>query len=50
MSGAQVGAPAARRVLVTGADGFVGRSVVAGLARLPGTEAVLAHDVREVPA
>ena len=50
MSGAQVGAPAARRVLVTGADGFVGRSVVAGLARLPGIEAVLAQDVREVPA
>ena len=50
MSGAQVCAPAARRVLVTGADGFVGRSVVAGLARLPGIEAVLAQDVREVPA
>ena len=50
MSGAQVCAPAARRVLVTGADGFVGRSVVAGLARMPGIEAVLAQDVREVPA
>ena len=50
MSGMQLCAPAARRVLVTGADGFVGRSVVAGLARMPGIEAVLAQDVREVPA
>ena len=32
MSGDRAYAPAARRVLVTGADGFVGRSVVAALA------------------
>lgn len=45
--------PAARRVLVTGADGFVGRSVIAALARqlADGTiEAVFACDVRTVPA
>ncbi|MCB2033688.1 MAG: NAD-dependent epimerase/dehydratase family protein, partial [Ottowia sp.] len=40
----------ARRILVTGADGFLGRGVVAALARREGTEAVLALDVREVPA
>lgn len=40
--------PRAERVLVTGADGFLGRSVVAALARRPGT-ATVAVDVREVP-
>lgn len=39
----------ARRVLVTGADGFIGRGLVAALAREPGIEAVVAGDVREVP-
>lgn len=43
-------APRARRVLVTGADGFVGRSVVAALAGLPGIDTVVAQDVRDVPA
>ena len=46
-------APAARRVLVTGADGFVGRGVVAALAARRaegGIEAVFARDVRAVPA
>jgi len=45
--------PAARRVLVTGADGFVGRSVIAALANqlADGTiTAVFACDVRAVPA
>jgi len=41
---------AARRVLVTGADGFLGRGLVAALARQPGVEQVVAVDVREVPA
>lgn len=41
-------APAARRVLVTGGDGFLGRSVVAALAD-QGLDAVIALDVREVP-
>jgi UDP-glucose 4-epimerase len=38
------------RVLVTGADGFIGRGLVARLAREPGVEAVVASDVRDVPA
>jgi len=39
---------AARRVLVTGADGFLGRSIVAALARQPDIDRVVALDVREV--
>lgn len=39
-----------RRVLVTGADGFIGRGLVARLAAEPHIEAVVATDVREVPA
>jgi UDP-glucose 4-epimerase len=46
MSGAPV---RARNILVTGADGFLGRGVVAALARRPDTGAVVALDVREVP-
>ena len=42
-------APRARKVLVTGADGFLGRGVVAALARRPDTGSVVALDVREVP-
>ena len=42
-------APAARRVLVTGADGFLGRGLIAALARQPGLDRVVATDVREVP-
>ncbi|MDZ7865393.1 SDR family oxidoreductase [Acidovorax sp.] len=42
-------APRARNILVTGADGFLGRGVVAALARRPGTGTVVALDVREVP-
>ncbi|MBU1352267.1 MAG: NAD-dependent epimerase/dehydratase family protein [Gammaproteobacteria bacterium] len=38
-----------RRVLVTGADGFLGRGVVAALAR-EGVQTLVAADVREVPA
>jgi UDP-glucose 4-epimerase len=41
--------PHAQRVLVTGGDGFLGRTVVTALARRPDTLAV-ALDVREVPA
>ena len=40
---------ATRRVLVTGADGFLGRGVVAALAR-EGVSTLVAADVREVPA
>lgn len=39
----------ARRVLVTGADGFLGRGLLQALAREPGLEAIVATDVREVP-
>jgi len=42
--------PPARRVLVTGADGFLGRSVVAACAGPLRLDAVVAADVREVPA
>jgi len=38
-----------RRILVTGADGFLGRSVVAALAR-ESVSRLVAADVREVPA
>lgn len=38
----------AQRVLITGADGFLGRTVVAALAHRPGTTTV-ALDVRDVP-
>lgn len=37
------------RVLVTGADGFLGRSLVPALATHPGVETMVALDVREVP-
>ncbi|RZL64978.1 MAG: NAD-dependent epimerase/dehydratase family protein [Variovorax sp.] len=40
--------PTAQRVLVTGADGFLGRSVIEALAQRPDT-LVVALDVREVP-
>jgi len=40
---------AARRVLVTGADGFLGRGLIGALAGLPAIEQVVAMDVREVP-
>lgn len=42
-------APAARRVLVTGADGFLGRGLIDALAREPHIEHLVAVDVREVP-
>lgn len=40
----------AERILVTGADGFLGRGLITALSQRPGTEAVIAADVREVPA
>ncbi|MBT9442410.1 MAG: NAD-dependent epimerase/dehydratase family protein, partial [Acidovorax sp.] len=40
---------ATRRILVTGADGFLGQGVVAALAR-EGVHTLVAADVREVPA
>ena len=40
---------ATRRILVTGADGFLGLGVVAALAR-EGVQTLVAADVREVPA
>lgn len=39
----------ARRILVTGADGFLGRGVIAALAWRDNTDVVVALDVREVP-
>ncbi|MBE7367139.1 SDR family oxidoreductase [Ramlibacter pallidus] len=39
-----------RRVLVTGADGFLGRGLLEALAREPGIETVVATDVRAVPS
>ncbi len=50
MSATQPPTVRAQRILVTGADGFLGRSVVAALSRRPQTEAVVALDVREVSA
>lgn len=44
----EAGGVPAQRVLVTGGDGFLGRSVVAGLAAQGGLH-VVALDVREVP-
>ncbi|MDN3919555.1 SDR family oxidoreductase [Roseateles violae] len=38
------------RILITGADGFLGRSLVAALAGSGECELLLAQDVREVPA
>lgn len=49
MSAAMDKAPAARRVLVTGADGFLGRGLIDALAREPHIEHLVAVDVREVP-
>jgi UDP-glucose 4-epimerase len=40
---------AARRVFVTGADGFLGRGLVQALAREPGVQTIVAADVRAVP-
>lgn len=40
----------ARRILITGADGFLGQGLVAALAQRPETDAIVATDVREVPA
>lgn len=45
----QMPATPAQRILVTGGDGFLGRSVVAALARRAGSEAVVALDRRPVP-
>lgn len=39
----------ARRVLVTGGDGFLGRGVVATLSKEPRLEALVSLDVRDVP-
>jgi UDP-glucose 4-epimerase len=47
MSGLPIGA--ARRVLVTGGDGFLGRGLVRTLAKERGVEELVALDVRQVP-
>jgi len=39
----------ARRVFITGADGFLGRSLLAELVREGGFECIVAADVRAVP-
>lgn len=49
MNAPQDKAPAARRVLITGAQGFLGRGLVEALARAPHIEHVVAVDVRDVP-
>jgi UDP-glucose 4-epimerase len=50
MNGAAVRhTPQAKRVLVTGAAGFLGQGLIAQLARQSTCEAVIAVDVREVP-
>ncbi|MDP3252031.1 MAG: SDR family oxidoreductase [Hydrogenophaga sp.] len=41
---------AARRVLVTGADGFLGRGLIVALVQRSAIEQVVAMDVREVPS
>ena len=41
--------PRACRILITGGDGFLGRGLVAALARRPDTDAIVVVDVREVP-
>ena len=38
-----------RRVLVTGADGFLGRGLLQALTREPGVRAIVAADIRDVP-
>jgi len=40
----------ARRILITGADGFLGQGLVAALAQRANTDTIVATDVREVPA
>ena len=40
---------AAQRILITGADGFLGRGLVEALAREPGVQSIVAADLREVP-
>ncbi len=40
---------AAQRVLVTGADGFLGRGLLAALAQQPAPVGIVAFDLREVP-
>ena len=42
--------PRARRVLITGADGFLGQSLVAALEQSRQLDAIIATDVRPVPA
>ncbi|MEO7106038.1 MAG: SDR family oxidoreductase [Rhodoferax sp.] len=42
-------AGAAQHIFITGADGFLGRGLVAALAREPGVQTIVAADVREVP-
>jgi len=39
----------ARRIFITGADGFLGRGLVTALTREPGVQLIVAADVREVP-
>ena len=50
MSAVSGGAPeSAQRVLITGADGFLGRSLVAAMVQSGRFAAIVASDVREVP-
>ena len=50
MNFSRTNAPVARRIFVTGGDGFLGRGVIAALADREGIDLVVCADVRDVPA
>ena len=50
MNVVRIDAPVARRVFVTGGDGFLGRGVIRALAQQGRLDLLVCADVREVPA